>query len=199
MKIEIDKKSGAIVLVIALLFFGLGFAIKSNDSDFGSMGSMHSNSANRSEYSANDLMFAQMMIPHHQQAVEISDLALSTSTNEQILTLARQIRSAQAPEIEQMNQWLTQAGTSLMGAHGMAMDGMLSSSEIAQLKKSTSERFDRLFLKAMIAHHQGALTMVSMISKSENAEARKLAADITTSQSAEIELMQKYLTLIEGE
>jgi uncharacterized protein (DUF305 family) len=141
-------------------------------------------------------MFAQMMIPHHQQAIVMSDLALKNSTNPDVLALARQIKAAQAPEIEQMKSWLQAAGTSLIGAHGMAMEGMLTDSEISALKSATGSSFDKLFLQGMIGHHEGALTMVSMIVNSDNAEARKLAKDIRTSQSAEIVKMKALLEAI---
>ena len=80
-----------------------------------------------------------------------------------------------------------------MGAHGMAMDGMLTDSEIATLKSATGSTFDKLFLQGMIGHHEGALTMVSMVVNSDNSEARTLAKNIKTSQSAEIVLMKVYL------
>jgi uncharacterized protein (DUF305 family) len=80
--------------------------------------------------------------------------------------------------------------------HDMGMDGMLSDEEIATLSKAKGVEFDKLFLKGMIAHHEGALSMVSMIEDSENNEARKLAADIKGSQSAEIELMKSYLATL---
>lgn len=123
----------------------------------------------------------------------MSDLALKTSSNPEVLALAKQIKAAQAPEIEQMKAWLKAVGTSLMGAHGMAMEGMLTDSEISELKSAKGVSFDKLFLQGMIGHHEGALTMVSMITNSENAEAQKLAQNIKTSQSAEIELMKVYL------
>lgn len=193
MKIEFDRKKGATVLVVALLFFGLGFAINNDGDHGGMMGNMHGSNSNNSAYSSNDIMFAQMMIPHHQQAIVMSDLALKTSSNPEVLALAKQIKAAQAPEIEQMKAWLKAAGTSLMGAHGMAMEGMLTDSEISELKSATGVSFDKLFLQGMIGHHEGALTMISMIVDSDNAEARKLAKDIQTSQSAEIVKMKALL------
>ncbi|MFM6841638.1 MAG: DUF305 domain-containing protein [Candidatus Planktophila sp.] len=193
MKIEFDNKTGATVLVIALLFFGLGFAINNGEDHDGVMGNMHGNTVNNSSYSASDIMFAQMMIPHHQQAIAMSDLALVNSQNPDIFALAQQIKSAQAPEIAQMKSWLTANGTTLMGAHGMSMEGMLTDAELSDLKMTTGNSFDKLFLKGMIAHHQGALTTVAMIANSDNSEARQLAKNIKTSQSAEIELMKKYL------
>ena len=196
MKIEFDRKTGATVLVVALLFFGLGFAINNDGDHDGMMGNMHGSNSNNSAYSSNDIMFAQMMIPHHQQAIVMSDFALKTSSNPDVLALANQIKAAQSPEIEQMKAWLEAAGTSLMGAHGMAMEGMLTDSEISALKSATGSSFDKLFLQGMIGHHEGALTMVSMIVNSDNAEARKLAKDIQTSQSAEIVKMKALLETI---
>lgn len=196
MKIEFDRKTGASVLVVALLFFGLGYAINNDGDHDGMMGNMHGNSASNSSYTSNDIMFAQMMIPHHQQAIVMSDIALKNSTNPDVLALAKQIKAAQAPEIEQMKAWLKAAGTSLMGAHGMAMEGMLTDSEISELKSAKGVSFDKLFLQGMIGHHEGALTMISMIVDSDNAEARKLAKDIQTSQSAEIVKMKALLETI---
>ena len=190
MKIEVDKKTAGIIAVVAALFLALGLAInQGNDSD--EMDGMHSHSS--SDFSADDIMFAQMMIPHHQQAVVMSDLALKNSTNPEILALAKKIKSAQAPEIEQMKSWLAKAGTSLMGNHGMSMDGMLSENEIDQLAKSSGIEFDLLFLAGMIGHHEGALTMVSMLDTTKNGEAKQLAENIRVSQTAEIAAMKKLL------
>jgi uncharacterized protein (DUF305 family) len=192
MKIEVDKKRAGIIAVVAALFFALGLAInQGNDSD--EMDGMHSHSSSSSDFSADDIMFAQMMIPHHQQAVVMSDLALKNSTNPELLALAKKIKSAQAPEIEQMKSWLAKAGTSLMGNHGMSMDGMLSENEIDQLAKSSGIEFDLLFLAGMIGHHEGALTMVSMLDTTKNGEAKQLAENIRVSQTAEIAAMKKLL------
>lgn len=194
MKFEFDKKSGAGLALVAIAFFGLGLAINTQrDGDSSGHSGMHSSDSSKSEYSGDDIMFAQMMIPHHQQAVEMSDLAIKNSKNPQVLKLAEQIKAAQAPEISQMKSWLTSAGQSLMGDHGMSMDGMLSDDEIEQLRQSSGKAFDKLFLAGMIAHHEGALSMVSMIEDSENEEAKTLAQNIKVSQSAEIDLMKRYL------
>ena len=190
MKIEVTKKNGLIAVLIAVILVLVGAQFSGDHDGFMHMGN---SSSNESDYSSNDIMFAQMMIPHHQQAVEMSDLALSISTNENVLALARQIRAAQAPEITQMKAWLTAAGASSTMGHDMGMDGMLSDDEIDALSKATGNEFDKLFLSGMIAHHEGALAMVTMIEDSENDEARKLASDIKSSQSAEIELMKVYL------
>ena len=137
-------------------------------------------------------MFAAMMIPHHEQAIQMSELALLNSTNPEILALASEIKAAQGPEIEQMKSW----GSSMMGSHaGHMMDeGMLSDDEMAQLKDTKGAEFDRLFLEGMIKHHQGAIEMADMIIDSANEEAALLGKNIVESQSAEIERMRQLLS-----
>jgi uncharacterized protein (DUF305 family) len=142
-----------------------------------------------------DKMFLQMMIPHHEQAVEMSDLALSTSKNAEVLKLAKQIKGAQAPEIINMRGWLADAGLSEDPGHSMGngMGAMLSDSELSALKGSKGKAFDRLFLTGMIAHHEGAVHMVMMIENSPNSDINKLGQEIIKSQTAEIELMTELL------
>ena len=142
------------------------------------------------EYSAQDIMFAEMMIPHHEQAIEMADLALAISQDSEVLSLATQIKSAQAPEIEEMKSW----GSSHMGSHaGHMMDGMLSDEELEELSRASGPDFDRLFLEGMIKHHEGAIEMAEMILESKNAEAASLARNIIETQKAEIETMKKLL------
>ena len=151
------------------------------------------------EYSNMDIMFAQMMIPHHQQAVDMSDLALQKSVNQEILSLAKQIRDAQAPEIEQMQGWLERAGVSETPNHDMGHDmemGMLSEEEMAALTAAEGTKFDVLFLEGMIAHHEGAIEMAQMILGSKNEEAKVLAEAIISSQTEEIEVMRMLLTTL---
>ena len=151
-----------------------------------------------SEYSANDLMFAQMMIPHHEQAVELSELALEVSTSDAIRDLATRIRDGQAPEVDLMQGWLDSVGVgSMMEAHSMeghGMSGMVSEEDFDTLRSLESPEFDRLFLELMIAHHEGALDMVEMISESENSEVSALATAIVEVQTSEIEEMKSLMT-----
>lgn len=153
-----------------------------------------------SVYSANDVMFAQMMMPHHQQAIELSDLALEISESEQVRDLATRIKAGQGPEIEQMSQWLEESGSSsMMEGHDMAshgMSGMVSDDDFDTLAGLASPDFDVLFLELMIDHHEGALDMVSMIENSANAEAQALAEAITTVQKAEIAEMEDLLAAL---
>ena len=142
-----------------------------------------------SAFSSTDLMFAEMMIPHHQQALVMSELALTRSTNSDVLALAKEISAAQAPEIEQMKSW---GATGEMHA-GHQMDGMLSDDELAALEAASGSEFDRLFLEGMIKHHQGAIDMAQMVLASENAEVKALGESIVATQQAEIERMQELL------
>ena len=143
-----------------------------------------------SEFSGEDLMFAQMMIPHHEQAIEMSDLALQNSNNAEIRDLATKIRGEQAPEIELMKSW----SDSHMGSHmGHIMNGMLSDDEIRELEKARGIEFDRLFLEGMIKHHEGAIDMAEDVEDSTNKEVAKLAKSIISTQRAEIEYMKELL------
>lgn len=148
---------------------------------------------NSSEYGDWDIMFAQMMIPHHEQAVEMSALAQSRSQNPAVLELASEISAEQDPEIAQMQGWLEAAGVGFTMDHEMPMDGMLSEREIEELASATGDDFDKLFLAGMIEHHEGAIDMAQMIIDSDNAEARALAEAIISSQTAQIEYMKELL------
>ena len=196
MQINIDKKTGTllgviVVLVLALVFFFAGNTNMSMNHD--GHGSMMSDDEATGAYSDDELMFASMMIPHHSQAVTMSELALANTTNPEVLALATAIRDAQGPEITQMQSWLDQSDYSGPHAGHMDMGGMLSDEEIAKLAIAKGAAFDRLFLEGMIAHHEGAIQMAEMIKDSTNSEVKKLFSNIVSSQSAEIETMKALL------
>lgn len=144
-------------------------------------------------FSSTDLMFAEMMIPHHQQALEMSALALGTSVNPDVRALAEEIQAAQEPEIAQMRSW----GATGAAHEGHQMDGMLSDAEMAALAAASGTEFDRLFLEGMIKHHQGAIDMAQMVLASENDEVRTLGEQIVASQQAEITRMQELLNTLD--
>jgi uncharacterized protein (DUF305 family) len=202
-QINLDKKTGILLsiifaLLISVVFIAYG-GMRESDSDNDHMGMMNGHGHNStSQMVGSDKMFLQMMIPHHEQAVEMSDLALSTSKNAEVLKLAKQIKGAQAPEIINMRGWLADAGLSEDPGHSMGngMGAMLSDSELSALKGSKGKAFDRLFLTGMIAHHEGAVHMVMMIENSPNRDVYKLGQEIVKSQTAEIELMKKILQRI---
>lgn len=154
---------------------------------------MMGNNESSSGFSTMDIMFAQMMIPHHQQAVDMSTLAETRSTDPEVLALAKQIKDAQGPEITQMTAWLDSAGAGMDMGHEMDMGGMLSQEQMTALSNASGAAFDKLYLQGMIGHHEGAIEMAQMISNSDNPEARALAEAIVTSQSAEIEKMKTML------
>lgn len=149
-------------------------------------------SESNSGYSSQDIMFAEMMIPHHQQAIEMSDLALKNSTNPEVLALAQEIKDAQTPEIEQMKSW----GASSMAHMGHLMDGMLSDEELSDLAAATGSSFDKLFLEGMIKHHEGAIDMAEMVIDSKNSEVAALAKAIIEAQRAEISKMKELLNAL---
>ena len=199
---KIDRKTG--ILLSLITFFALSSAVlaisllaNNKDQDHSNMmNGMHHSSAGK-VLSSSDAMFLQMMIPHHEQAVIMSDLAIKISTNKELLTLAAQIKSAQNPEIVQMKKWLADDGLGEDPGHSMdGMGGMLSEDELTDLSNSTGKNFDKKFISGMIEHHLGALDMVRMIEDSKVAELRSFADSITKTQSAEIDLMRKLLTKI---
>lgn len=143
---------------------------------------------------ANDIMFAQLMIPHHQQAIDMSNLALKNGAGVQTKELARGIIAAQKQEIVQMKYWLTSAKAPSVMAHDMGMNGMLSAKELSVLKSLRGKAFEKKYLEAMIKHHQGALDMVIYLKSTKNSEAKKLDKDIRSAQSAEISTMKKMLS-----
>lgn len=152
-----------------------------------------------------DVTFAKGMIPHHQQAVEMSDLALTKAGSPKVKDLATRIKAAQGPEIEKMMGWLRDWGqpyTAGEGEHG-AMGhgstgqggmGMMSTAEMQQLMNASGAAFDRFFLQGMIRHHEGAVTMAKEEqAKGQFADAKQLAGQIITSQEAEIAEMRGLL------
>ena len=116
-------------------------------------------------FSASDFMFVQMMIPHHDQAVQMASLANSRALNPQIIDLANQISAAQNSEIQVMESWLMSMGVTQMpdldslGAHAGHMDGVLTESQMETLRQASGGEFDQLFGEFMIEHHLGAISM----------------------------------------
>lgn len=146
------------------------------------------------EFSMNDIMFAQMMIPHHEQAVELAAIAETNTSNPEILALASRIKNAQQPEIDQMKAWLDASGSGLDMGHNMNMPGIVSDEDMTVIRAARDAGFDALFLTHMIAHHEGAIDMVNdLLSDTTNAEAKALGAAIITAQTSEIAEMTALL------
>ncbi len=157
-----------------------------------------------------DVAFAQQMVPHHEQAVTMSDLALEPGrgASAEVQALAEQIGSAQGTEIEQMNGWLEEWGEdaddqSGHGDHmddemgddaGQQMEGMLSADELDELAGAVGTEFDTLWLTSMLAHHEGAVTMAEdVIADGEDPDVRELAEQIVQAQKDEIASMLALL------
>ena len=163
------------------------------------------------EHNEADVQFAQMMIPHHAQAVRMAELAPTRAGSADVKRLAAAIQTAQQPEIDQMTAMLARWGapTAAPGAampgmdHGMghgaghdrgAMTGMMSDADMGQLGQVRGAEFDKRFLTMMITHHEGAVAMsATELRDGRDAEAKALAQKITDAQRAEIARMRGLL------
>jgi uncharacterized protein (DUF305 family) len=163
------------------------------------MGMSSSSAPAASDHNGADTMFTQGMIPHHAQAVEMSDMMLKKQgMDARITALATKIKAAQAPEIEQMTGWLTtwNEPTQMAAGHGMG-DGMMGDDDLKALDTAQGAEAAKLFLTRMIAHHEGAVTMAQTeISEGRNPDAIQLSNAIVTSQTAEIKEMQDLLATL---
>jgi uncharacterized protein (DUF305 family) len=180
----------AVIAGLAALIMAMALAGCSKDASMGMDHEGHSSMAS-GDLSGDDIMFLQMMIPHHQQAIDISDLALTKSSDSELLALAKDIRDGQGAEIVKMKAWLDGANAGMDPGHSMGHDmgGMLGDSELAALKAATGKSFDLLWLKAMTGHHDGAIDMAAMIEDAENAEIKSFGQAIVTAQSAQNKAM----------
>jgi uncharacterized protein (DUF305 family) len=143
-----------------------------------------------------DVTFAQNMIPHHQQAIQMSDIILAKQgIVPRVVQLANDIKAAQGPEIQQMQGWLGQWGVPTMSmAPRMTMSGMLPDQAVAALQNAQGVDASRQFLTGMIQHHQGAIAMAQdEIKSGQYPPAIALAHSIVTGQQQQITTMQELL------
>lgn len=164
--------------------------------------------------SAKDVEFMQGMIHHHAQAVEMTALIEARTQNKDVRKIGAKISQSQSQEIEFMKRWLILRGEKtemeMKGMSGMnmvgmdtskpaihLMPGMLTPKQMEALRKAKGADFDKLFLKGMIQHHQGALVMVKDLFESagagQDAELFNFATDVDTGQKGEIKIMQNLL------
>jgi len=151
-------------------------------------------------HNADDVMFAQMMIPHHEQAIELAALVPDRSTNPDLVALAAKISGEQQPEIGGMRALLLQwdANPAEMphesGHAGMAMQGMVDDATMVKLDSLTGAEFDTLWLQSMINHHQGAIEMAKVeIADGKNVDMITMAKNMVAAQQAEIDQMKQML------
>lgn len=162
------------------------------------------------QHNAADVTFAQGMVPHHAQAIDMAKLARQRAQSEHVKELARQIEAAQGPEIAKLSGWLQSWGapvshTGMPGMPGMQhgnMDhgdmnmgqGMMSEDDMRKLGQVNGPEFDRMFLEMMIKHHEGAVTMAQTeVVQGQFPEAKQMAQQIITTQQAEIGTMRDLL------
>jgi uncharacterized protein (DUF305 family) len=179
--------------VVALTL--VGCSSSDNSSRYG-----NSPAASAQEFNEDDVMFAQMMIPHHEQAIEMADIALDPTigASDAVRELATEIKNAQDPEIAFMKQvlakWSKPTDMDSSMDHSDMMDGMLSLDELSALGALRGTAFDTAWLQAMIRHHEGAISMADDLIKSGiNEELINLGREIITAQQAEIDAMKALL------
>ncbi len=161
--------------------------------------------------SAKDVEFMQGMIMHHAQAVEMTAMVEERTENKDVRKIGAKISQSQTDEINFMRRWLRLRGEKtememkeMSGMNGMnhsnsghLMPGMLTPKQMEKLKNAKGAEFDKLFLKGMIQHHEGALIMVKDLfdtaGAGQDAEIFNFTSDIDTGQRGEIKIMQEML------
>ncbi len=153
-----------------------------------------------------DKTFIEMMIPHHQGAVEMAQMAVNQAKNPEVKKLAESIIKDQNREVQQMQTWYKQwygaqiptNNMNMQMHHGMGQEMMMVMQQQEMMDKEmiaalqNASNFDRKFLREMTNHHQMALMMAGMVVDSAvHSETRKLAQSVIQSQSAEIEKMRQ--------
>lgn len=163
-------------------------------------------------FNEEDVVFATDMIQHHAQALSMVDLTMGRELSPELAELAEEIRQAQAPEIEQMVDWLEEwdqpvpaTGRDHANAHGdehggteetdSAMPGMMSTEQMTALEDASDAEFEDLWLSMMIEHHEGAVEMAKdVLETTQDAEVKALAEAVVKGQEAEISTMRGLLT-----
>ncbi|WAC51874.1 DUF305 domain-containing protein [Frigoribacterium sp. SL97] len=180
--------------IAASLTLGLTLASCSTNDSSSDAGSSASSSSAASAHDDQDVMFAQMMLPHHEQAVEMSDalLAKGDGVDPDVATLAEQIKAEQGPEIIQLASWLQGWGEPTESGHSMS--GMMSDSDMTDLDQASARDAGKLFLQQMVQHHEGAVDMArSEVDKGMNTDAVAMAKSIVSSQTEQITQMKDML------
>lgn len=140
-----------------------------------------------------DVEFAQGMIAHHQQAVEMSDMVLERGENAEVKALAQRIKDAQTSEIELMQGWLSEWGED-EAAMDHDMPGQMSEEDMAKLEEASGLELDKMFLEMMVPHHESAIEMAQTeVEDGESSDAKALAERVIEDQTAEIEEIKGLL------
>ncbi|MFN0027100.1 MAG: DUF305 domain-containing protein [Acidimicrobiales bacterium] len=199
------KRLSSLVFVTLTGVAAIGLTACGSNSDEASSGSSADPAASAIEgasvFNDADVTFAQSMIPHHEQAVEMAEMALDPQmkASAEVTTIAKRVQAAQDPEITQMKQWLSAWGKPLQmdttGGHDMStMQGMMSSEDMMALGAANGANFDTMWLEMMVRHHEGAIAMAKTLkAEGDSPEAAKLADAVIAGQQAEIDEMQQLL------
>lgn len=181
------------VLILALSACGSGDDSHSTMSGAGTTSSTMAEGTPTTATSG-DVEFAQMMIPHHEQAVEMADVALANDTaSPEVQALAGQIKAAQDPEIQTMQGWLGQWGASQSSGQ-MDHGGMMSDDQMSSLMGISGTEFDQMWLTMMIEHHEGAIEMAQdVLATTSNPDVEQLATAVVEGQEKEIATMKGML------
>jgi uncharacterized protein (DUF305 family) len=171
--------------------------------DHGGMSATTGAPASAATFNDTDVAFAQSMIEHHRQAIQMAAMADGRAADAEVKELATKIQSAQQPEIDTMNQWLTAWGrpapmpsmqSDMPGMDHGSTPGMMSGQDMTELMGAKAAAFDKQFLTMMIAHHEGAIQMAQReAAQGADPDAKALAQKIVTDQQAEIATMKKIL------
>lgn len=193
------KKTLAAIALLATA--GLTLTACGGDNDDGDTGA-----GSASAFNDADITFAQQMIPHHEQAIEMAQMAQGRASSDEVLQLAETIEAAQGPEIDTLQSWLETWGEDEssgdmggmdhgdMGGDSGAMAGMMDQDEMDDLMAASGPDWDRMFLEMMIEHHEGAIEMAEVeVDQGENPDAVALAEKIISDQQTEIATMQQLL------
>jgi uncharacterized protein (DUF305 family) len=196
MEISMKKTLAAIALLATA---GLALTACGEDPDDDATGDTNSQA---------DVTFAQQMIPHHEQAIEMAQMAQGRASSDEVQELAETIEAAQGPEIDTLQGWLETWGeegsSGDMGGmdHGDIGDdsgdmaGMMDEDEMNDLMAASGLDWDRMFLEMMIEHHEGAVEMAQVeVDEGQNTDAVALATKIISDQQAEIAEMRRLLEL----
>lgn len=174
-----------------------------------SSGSASSSASAEEDHNEQDLQFVTAMIPHHESAITMAQMAQDRAADPRVKDLATRIEAAQGPEIETMSGWLTDWGAAASSSaaddgrggmsHGGMEDGDMGGMDTGALAGMSGSEFDRMFLTMMIEHHRSAVQMAETEAASgQNTDAIALAESIRDSQTAEITEMQQLLTGLGG-
>ena len=195
------RKTLAVIALLATA--GMTLTACGEDPDGDATGSTSSNSA----FNDADVTFAQQMIPHHEQAVEMAQLAQGRASSGEVLEFAENIEAAQGPEIDTLQGWLDAWGEEVPSGEmdgmdhgdmgddsGGAMSGMRDEEEMNDLRAASGAHWDRMFLEMMIEHHEGAVEMAQVeVDQGENPDAVAMAEKVIGDQQAEITQMRQLL------